>query len=111
MIRAANLGLRFLLELALLAALAYWGTTVGDSTLAGVACAVAAPAAAALVWGLALSPKARVALPPRPKALLQVLVLAVGAVALAAAGQVAAALVLAAAVAVNAVLLELLRQP
>ena len=51
--RAANLGLRFLLELCLLAALAYVGLQVN------VLVAVVAPLAAAIVWGLFVSPKAR----------------------------------------------------
>ena len=51
--KAANLGLRFLLELCLLAALAYVGLQV-DIVLAFVL-----PLAAALVWGIFVSPKAR----------------------------------------------------
>lgn len=54
--RSANLALRFLLELCLLAALAYVGLQI-NVTLAAVA-----PAAAAVVWGLFVSPKARFAL-------------------------------------------------
>ena len=50
---AAILGARFLLELCLLAALAYAGLQVN------VAAAILAPLAAAVVWGLFVSPKAR----------------------------------------------------
>jgi Protein of unknown function (DUF2568) len=42
-VRAANLALKFLLELAAIAALAYWGPTAADGVLA-VVLAVAAPA-------------------------------------------------------------------
>ena len=55
-----NLGVRFLLELCLLAALAYAGLQVS------VVLAVAAPLAAAVVWGLFVSPKARVPRVDRP---------------------------------------------
>jgi Protein of unknown function (DUF2568) len=56
-VKAANLGLRFLLELCLLAALAYVGLQVS------VVLAVVLPVAAAVIWGLFVSPKARFALP------------------------------------------------
>jgi uncharacterized protein DUF2568 len=56
-VKAANLGLRFLLELCLLAALAYVGLQVN------VVLAVVLPVAAALVWGIFVSPKARYPLP------------------------------------------------
>ncbi len=55
--KEANLGLRFLLELCLLAALAYVGLQVS------VVLAVLAPLVAAVVWGLFVSPKARFPLP------------------------------------------------
>lgn len=51
--KEANLALRFLLELCLLAALAFVGLQVS------VVLAVLAPMAAAVVWGLFVSPKAR----------------------------------------------------
>ena len=47
----ASLALQFLLELAALAALGYWGSTSGDGTFAHVALAIAAPLLAAVVWG------------------------------------------------------------
>jgi Protein of unknown function (DUF2568) len=52
-VKAANLGLRFLLELCLLAALAYVGLQVN------VIVAVVLPVVAAVVWALFVSPKAR----------------------------------------------------
>jgi hypothetical protein len=56
-VKAANLGLRFLLELCLLAALAYVGLQVN------VVLAVVFPVVAAVVWALFVSPKARHPLP------------------------------------------------
>ena len=55
--KAANLGLRFLLELCLLAALAYVGLQVS------IVLAVVFPVAAAVVWGMFVSPKARYPVP------------------------------------------------
>jgi hypothetical protein len=51
----ASAALRFFLELAGLAAVAYWGVTVGDGLLQQVVGAVALVAG---VWGLFLAPKA-----------------------------------------------------
>ena len=51
--KAANLTVRFLLDLCLLAALAY------DGLQLNAALAVVAPAVAAIVWALFVSPRAR----------------------------------------------------
>jgi len=59
-LKNANLALRFGLELALLAALAVAGYRAGGRGWAGGAVALAAVAAAVTVWGLFISPKARV---------------------------------------------------
>ncbi len=56
--RMANLALRFLLELACLAALAYWGAGATSSDTANVAVAILAPLAAATVWGIWSAPRA-----------------------------------------------------
>ena len=55
--KAANLGLRFVLELCLLAALAYVGLQVS------IALSVVLPLAAAALWGLFVAPRARFPLP------------------------------------------------
>jgi hypothetical protein len=80
-VRAANLALRFLLELSLLAALAYSGLQVN------VALAVVAPLAAAAVWGLFISPRARYPLPRAWWVALQVVLFGVAVAGLAATGQ------------------------
>lgn len=59
-LKNANLGLRFCLELAALAALALWGWTAFSALLLRLALAVIAPAAAGVAWGLFVSPKARI---------------------------------------------------
>jgi hypothetical protein len=57
-LRGVTLAVRFLCELAMLAALAYWGFTVGDGIGAWVL-GVGAPLVAAMVWGAWVAPKAR----------------------------------------------------
>src|SRR5262249_2753868 len=47
-----HLAIRFALELALLAALAYWGWHLGDGGIAGVLLAVVIPVATGLMWGI-----------------------------------------------------------
>lgn len=58
-LRIINLGVRFLLELASLAAFGYWGATLRASGALRAVLAIALPLAVALLWGLFISPKAR----------------------------------------------------
>jgi uncharacterized protein DUF2568 len=94
-VKAANLGLRFLLELCLLAALAYVGLQVN------VVLAVVFPAVAAVVWGLFVSPKARYPLSLPLWVGVQVVLFGLAAIGLILAGSVWLGVVFAAAVAVN----------
>lgn len=63
---AVLLALRFALELSLLAAFAVGGWRLGAGFTAW-ALAIALPLGCALVWGLLLSPKARLSLPLVPR--------------------------------------------
>jgi hypothetical protein len=54
-LRAADLALKFLLELGALAAFAYWGTTAADGALS-VVLAIAAPAMAIGLWSQRVTP-------------------------------------------------------
>ena len=83
----ANLAFRFLLELAALAALGYGGAHVHAGMVARVALALAAPLLAALVWGLVVSPKARVRAPAPVRLLVELAVFAAGTGALFATGR------------------------
>jgi hypothetical protein len=49
LIRGLNLGLAFALELAMLAALAYWGLETGDGTVGRLVLGLGAPAAAVMI--------------------------------------------------------------
>jgi hypothetical protein len=103
--RAANLGLKFVLELCMLAALAAWGAQAGGSTAGDVLLAVAAPLAAAVVWGIYAAPQARRRLARAPRIALELAVFAIAAVALVAAGAHVLGAVFAAVVVVNTALL------
>jgi hypothetical protein len=61
-LRGANLALRFLLELAVLAIVVWWGAATVDGAL-GWLVGLGAAAALAAVWGVLVSPKAAIAAP------------------------------------------------
>jgi hypothetical protein len=79
-VKAANLALRFVLELCLLAALAYSGLQVS------VVLAAVAPLAAATVWGLFISPRARYPLPRAWWVLVQIVLFGIAVAGLVATG-------------------------
>ncbi len=79
--RAANDGLRFVLELCALAALGYWGYGVSYALM------VLAPVGAAVLWGAFVAPKARWHPGDPWRLLLELAVFGSGVAALAAAGQ------------------------
>jgi hypothetical protein len=91
--RGATLTARFLCELAMLAALAFWGYVVGEGPWAWLL-GVGAPVLAAVVWGAFVAPKARVPVPASVRVQIELVLYAVAAVGLAAAGQRVAAVVL-----------------
>jgi Na+/melibiose symporter-like transporter len=92
--KGLNLGLGFLLELALLAALAYWGSQLSTSTAGRWLVAIAAPAALAALWSLIAAPTARRRLSTRPLIAFKLLVFTVGAALLFSTGQHALAIAL-----------------
>ncbi|HYX85876.1 MAG TPA: DUF2568 domain-containing protein, partial [Gaiellales bacterium] len=86
-ITPANLALRFLLELAALAALAYWGFHTVAATVPQWAAGIGAPVAAAAAWGAVVAPKAALEVPGGVRLAVEAAVFGAAAVALAAAGQ------------------------
>jgi hypothetical protein len=86
-IKYANLGLAFLLELCVLAALAFWGIHTGESTLAKIALGVGTPLVAAILWGIFASPRAPMLVPLPWHRLLEVAFFGAGVLALFLAGQ------------------------
>jgi hypothetical protein len=97
---ALNLGLRFVLELCMLVALGIWGFS--ESIVLGIA----APLAAAVVWGLWMAPKASRRLRDPLRLVVELLPFGAAGVALAAADhRLAAAIFLAAVVLSEALIL------
>jgi hypothetical protein len=107
--RAANLALKFLLELGALAAFAYWGSRTGP-TAVNVVLGVGAPLAMAVVWGTWAAPKASRRLAGRARIGLELSVFTLAALALVAAGAPVIAAIFAALVVLNAVLLNVFDQ-
>lgn len=57
-IKAANLALRFLLELCILTVLGYWGFQAGHGWLVKIILGLSSPLLVAVVWGTFIAPKA-----------------------------------------------------
>jgi hypothetical protein len=91
-VASVNLAARFVLELCMLAALAFWGAGAGSGIALHALLAIAAPVSVAAVWGLAISPRARFRLGRTAWVVVQLILFGVTAVALVAAGHVLLAL-------------------
>lgn len=85
-VHAVNESLALIVELAMLAALAWWGATVHGAVVVRVLLAVAAPLAAGVVWGLFAAPRARIRMPVLGVLAVKAVVFAVTALAAYAAG-------------------------
>lgn len=79
---AVNASLRFLLELAALVALGYWGYSVGGTQLVKIGLGLGVPVTVAVVWGLLGSPAAPYRLDQPWRLFLEILILGGAAVAL-----------------------------
>jgi hypothetical protein len=102
------LTVRFLLELAALGALAWWGVRTGETAAMKVLLGVGAPLATAIVWGTFVAPKATVDVPGPVHVALQLAVLGAAVASLVVIQKVTAAEVLAATALVNAAALSAL---
>ncbi len=104
----ANLALRFVLELAGVAAFAIWGFQLAGQPPLALLTGAGAAAAMILVWARFLAPRAASPLTQPQRDLAGTVILCVAALALAAAGQPAAGLVLGLLTIVNAAILAVL---
>ncbi|MET7743750.1 YrdB family protein [Streptomyces sp. NPDC005385] len=106
----ANELLAFLLELAALALLSWWGFSTGANAAVRIVLGLGVPSAAILLWALFAAPKARLK-PALPLVLLvKALVLGGSAAALYALGHHAAAIVMAVVVVANTTVAETFRR-
>jgi len=108
-LKGANLGVKFLLELAAIAAFAYWGASL-DGVLVSVTVGIAAPVSFVALWGLFAAPRSARRLPTGARVPFELSVFALAATALLAVEWTAVAIAFAAVVIVNAVLLTWLNQ-
>ncbi len=92
-LKGINAAVSFLLELVMLAALAYWGFQTGESTLVKLVLGIGAPLIAIVIWGIYNAPRSARRLPRVPRILLSLLLFALAAFALAVAGQPTLAIV------------------
>src|SRR5919106_4043094 len=91
--KAVNDGVRFLLELCALAAIAYWGWRTGSSTATRLVLALAAVVLVAVVWGVFRSESdAVVEVPTAARIVIEVAVFAAATAALAAVRRVGLAI-------------------
>jgi Protein of unknown function (DUF2568) len=104
-----NLLVKFLLELAALAALGLWGASVADGPAAALL-AVALPVVVAILWGRFAAPRARHRLPLNLRAPFELGVFALAAIALWGAGAATWAAVFAVIAVANALLLTAFHQ-
>jgi hypothetical protein len=105
-VQSANLALRFVLELCAFGALGYWGSQATSSSAWCVVLAIATPAAAIVVWGLFVAPKAKVKVSEPVRWAIELVVFVGAAVALGAAGQVVLGIVFGVVAVVNGVLVR-----
>ena len=109
--RNANLVLRFGLELAGIAALAYWGLNVVDGAVPQGALAIAAPAVLIVVWGAVVAPNANNRIGQTARVVIGSAILGLAALALAGAGATAWAIGFAGLNVVNTALILVLGGP
>jgi hypothetical protein len=85
--KGLNLAVRFLLELCMLAAVAYWGFKTQSTWLMKILLGIGLPVLIAVLWGMFIAPKATRPLSGAPRLTLELLLFASGAVALFASGK------------------------
>jgi len=104
-LKTINLGVTFLLELAMLAALAYWGLQTDASIPLRIVLGVGASLLAALIWARFMAPKSTRRLTGTAYLALKFVLFGAAALALAAARQPTLAIVFAVIAVINQVLL------
>ena len=105
-----NLTVAFLLELAVLLAVGYWGFTLSNTAALRIVVGIGAPMLMTVLWGLFAAPRASMPLSGAAGAAFQISWFGVGALTLALAGRATLAITLAAVYLLNSALLLLARQ-
>ena len=105
-----NLGVAFLLELCMLAALAYWGIQTGSNLPLKVMLGLGAPLLAVVIWSRFMAPQSAARLSGVPYLLLKLIIFGLAAIGLAVAGQLTLAIIFALIAVINQVLLMVWKQ-
>jgi hypothetical protein len=101
MFKMLNLAIRFILELILLFSIGYWGFHYGSGLMAQAALGIGLPLLAAVIWGMSISPKAKVKLPFAAVLLIECVIFAIAVACQIASGFVTFAIVFALVVLAN----------
>ncbi|UJF34032.1 YrdB family protein [Paenibacillus hexagrammi] len=109
-IKMSNLGLRFLLELCILASLGYWGFTTSKGILLKIALGLGAPLAAAVLWGMFVAPKATFAVSDPLRFIIELIIFSSAFAALSFSGHIRLTLAFAIIAIVNRILMALWNQ-
>lgn len=110
MLKMANIGLRFLLELCALAAVGYWGFTLDKSIIWKVLAGIGLPLLIIVIWGSFGSPGAPYPLPGAYKYILLAAIFGFSAFALYRSGQQMLALVFIVIICINSLLMFIWKQ-
>jgi len=109
-LKAVNLGIRFLLELAMLGAICYWGFKTHSSWALKILFGVGLPLLVAVLWGVFIAPKAMRPLGGATHLVLELTLLATGPVALFASARPGLGWAFAALLVLNKILLVVWKQ-
>jgi quinol-cytochrome oxidoreductase complex cytochrome b subunit len=109
-LKTINLGIAFLLELCMLAALAYWGFQTGSSLPVKIVLGLGAPLIAILVWGRFLAPRSTTRLTGASYLVLKSVIFGLAAIGLATVGQVTLTVIFVVVSIVNQVLMFVWKQ-
>jgi hypothetical protein len=111
MLASANLALRFVCELAALAALAVWGAQASDDPALQVLLGITAPMAVVAVWGMWVAPRASRRAPDPARAAIEVVVFGAAVAGLVDAGHPALGVALGVLAAVTGALVRVWPEP
>lgn len=110
MIKSANLGLRFLLEILMLVAVGLWGFSIERGITLRVVFGVVLPTAVAVVWGVFVAPKSQHQIQLPGRLLIELFLFGIATVALVRTNHLLWAVIFAITVIVNQMLLYIWRQ-
>jgi hypothetical protein len=109
--RAANLALAFLLELAMLVAFGYWGSQAGETTMTRIGWGIGIPLLVAVLWGIFMAPNSSRRLQGAAYLALKSVLFGLAVVALIVVSSPALGITFGVVVAINTVLLYVWPQP